>query len=109
MAKNANHFLAATLTPSKSKPNVEKYFWCWHPNAPPELKCTKPVASGQEPTTATCWKSSYFWRLKRSRKMFRIIEDNKLGLGQELGGAGRSEVAAFCVLASGSRLTRSTF
>ena len=27
MAKNANHFLAATLTPSKSKPNVEKYFW----------------------------------------------------------------------------------
>ena len=33
MAKNANHFLAATLTPSKSKPNVEKYFWKAAPNS----------------------------------------------------------------------------
>lgn len=64
--------------------NAEKYFRCWEPNAPEELKCTKPVASGQEPTTMTCWKSSYFWRLKKCRKMLRIVEFGGLGEGQQI-------------------------
>lgn len=54
--------------------NAEKYLRCWEPDAPEELRCTKPVLDGQEPTKMTCWKSSYFWRLKKCRKMLRIIE-----------------------------------
>mmetsp|Transcript_158198 Transcript_158198/g.288376 ORF Transcript_158198/g.288376 Transcript_158198/m.288376 type:complete len:411 (+) Transcript_158198:141-1373(+) len=71
--------------------NAEKYLRCWEPGAPEELRCTKPVATGKEPTLETCWKSSYFWRLKKCRKMLRIKgtisdcdEETSLGEGQQI-------------------------
>lgn len=62
--------------------NEEKYLRCWEPNAPPHLQCTKQPLPGQEPSEKTCWKSSYFWRLKKCGKMLRIVEDGHLGEGQ---------------------------
>lgn len=64
--------------------NAERYQQCWRPNAPAHLKCTKCVERGCMPSTNTCWKSSYFWRLSKSMKMLQIIENGQLGDGQQI-------------------------
>mmetsp|Transcript_96509 Transcript_96509/g.242080 ORF Transcript_96509/g.242080 Transcript_96509/m.242080 type:complete len:534 (-) Transcript_96509:154-1755(-) len=75
--------------------NEEKYRWCW--NGPrcarnPALACTKAVEPNMEPQEWNCWKASYFWRLKKCRKMLRIVENGNLGEGQKIEAAMADEL-----------------